>query len=69
MRDFLEEQGLAKNTIFIFTTDNGTANGRNVFNAGMTGGKGSSTDGGHRVPFLRALAERRNGQRSRRQPN
>ena len=52
MRDFLEEQGLAENTIFIFTTDNGTASGRNVFNAGMTGGKGSSTDGGHRVPFF-----------------
>ena len=52
MREFLEEQGLAENTIFIFTTDNGTANGRNVFNAGMTGGKGSSTDGGHRVPFF-----------------
>ena len=52
MRSFLKEQGLAENTIFIFTTDNGTANGRNVFNAGMTGGKGSSTDGGHRVPFF-----------------
>ena len=52
LRNFLEEQGLAENTIFIFTTDNGTATGRNVFNAGMKGGKGSSTDGGHRVPFF-----------------
>ena len=52
MRAFLQEQGLAENTIFIFTTDNGTASGRDVFNAGMKGGKGSSTDGGHRVPFF-----------------
>ena len=52
MRRFLAEEGLAENTIFIFTTDNGTASGRNVFNAGMKGGKGSSTDGGHRVPFF-----------------
>ena len=27
MRKFLEEKGVAENTIFIFTTDNGTAAG------------------------------------------
>ncbi|MBK1834481.1 arylsulfatase [Roseibacillus ishigakijimensis] len=52
MRDFLEEKGLAENTIFIFTTDNGTARGVHVNNAGMKAGKGSPYDGGHRVPFF-----------------
>ena len=52
MQQWLEEKGIAENTIFIFTTDNGTASGRNIFNAGMKGGKGSSSDGGHRVPFF-----------------
>ncbi len=52
MRAFLEEQGLAENTIFIFTTDNGTSSGAKVFNAGMRGQKGSEYDGGHRVPFF-----------------
>jgi len=52
MRRFLEEEGLAENTIFIFTTDNGTAAGKNVFNASMRDGKGSAYDGGHRVPFF-----------------
>lgn len=52
LRQWLAEQGLSENTIFIFMTDNGTANGRQVFNAGMRGGKGSEYDGGHRVPFF-----------------
>ena len=43
---------LADNTIFIFTTDNGTASGDEVYNAGMTGKKGSNKEGGHRVPFF-----------------
>lgn len=51
-RDLLRELGLASNTIFIFTTDNGTASGESVFNAGMRGKKGSEYDGGHRVPFF-----------------
>jgi hypothetical protein len=34
----------------IFLTDNGTAEGENIFNAGMRGKKGSPYDGGHRVP-------------------
>ena len=52
LRKFLKEEGLTENTIFIFTTDNGTAGGSKVFNAGMRGKKGSEYDGGHRVPFF-----------------
>ncbi len=52
LRKFLEKQGVADNTIFIFTTDNGTATGENIFNKGMRGKKGSEYDGGHRVPFF-----------------
>ncbi len=51
-RALLAELGIADNTIFIFTTDNGTATGARVFNAGMRGAKGSEYDGGHRVPFF-----------------
>ena len=51
-RALLEELGVADNTILIFTTDNGTAGGNRVFNAGMRGAKGSEYDGGHRVPFF-----------------
>lgn len=52
MREWLEDKGLAENTIFIFTTDNGTSSGAKVFNAEMRGAKGSEYDGGHRVPFF-----------------
>lgn len=52
LRQFLQEEGLAENTIFIFTTDNGSSSGWRVFNAGMRAGKGSEYDGGHRVPFF-----------------
>ena len=51
-RKLLAELGIADNTLFIFTTDNGTATGAKVFNAGMRGQKGSEYDGGHRVPFI-----------------
>ena len=51
-RKLLSDLGVASNTIFIFTTDNGTATGANVFNAGMKGRKGSEYDGGHRVPMF-----------------
>jgi arylsulfatase B len=51
-RKLLSDLGIAQNTIFIFTTDNGTASGANVFNAGMKGKKGSPYDGGHRVPMF-----------------
>ena len=52
LRAFLDDEGLTDNTIFIFTTDNGTATGAGVFNSEMRGRKGSEYDGGHRVPFF-----------------
>ncbi len=52
LRKLLKDRGVADNTIFIFTTDNGSASGDQVFNAGMRGKKGSAYDGGHRVPFF-----------------
>lgn len=52
LRELLEEKGAAENTIFIYTTDNGTAAGGKVFNSGMKGFKGSPYEGGHRVPFF-----------------
>ncbi|MCX7046351.1 MAG: arylsulfatase [Candidatus Sumerlaeota bacterium] len=50
LRAFLKAEGLDGNTLLIFITDNGTAEGEKVFNAGMRGKKGSPYDGGHRVP-------------------
>lgn len=50
LRAFLRAEGLCDNTLLIFLTDNGTAEGDRVFNAGMRGRKGSPYDGGHRVP-------------------
>ena len=52
LRAFLDEEQLTDNTIFIFTTDNGSSSGSKTFNAGMRNGKGSEYDGGHRVPFF-----------------
>jgi arylsulfatase B len=52
LREHLQAIGADRNTLFIFTTDNGTANGAAVFNAGMRGNKGSEYEGGHRVPFF-----------------
>jgi hypothetical protein len=51
LRSYLTENNLADNTIFIYTTDNGSAAGFKVFNANMRGHKNSAYDGGHRVPF------------------
>ncbi|WP_158973983.1 arylsulfatase [Cellulophaga sp. L1A9] len=48
----LDDLKLTDNTILIFTTDNGSAWGRNVYNADLKGGKGSVYDGGHRVPLF-----------------
>ena len=52
LRKWLKQKGIAKNTIFIFMTDNGTASGDKVYSGGMRGKKGSEYDGGHRVPFF-----------------
>lgn len=61
---FLEEKKLKENTILIFMTDNGTAQGAKVvgdrldgfvsegYNAGMRGIKASKYEGGHRVPLF-----------------
>lgn len=50
--EHVDALGLTDNTILIFLTDNGTSGGK--FNSGMRGHKGSSYDGGHRVPcFIR----------------
>ncbi len=51
-RALLVELGIARETLFVFTTDNGSATGATLFNAGMRGAKGSEYEGGHRVPFL-----------------
>ena len=53
LRRKLNDWNLARDTILIFMTDNGTAagmRGKDGFNAGMRGTKGSEYDGGHRVP-------------------
>ena len=52
LRDYLRKNNLESNTIFVYTTDNGTSTGEKIFNAGMRGKKGSAYDGGHRVPFF-----------------
>ena len=52
LRAFLDAEELTEDTIFIFTTDNGTSSGDKVFNAAMRGKKGSQYDGGHRVPLF-----------------
>jgi len=62
--NYLETAELIDNTILIFTTDNGTAQGARTeghrldgfikkgFNAGMRGIKASKYEGGHRVPLF-----------------
>ncbi len=52
LEEKLDELDIAENTILIFTTDNGTAGGNKVFDAGMKGSKGSVYEGGHRVPLF-----------------
>ena len=47
---FLQESGLAENTIVIFMTDNGGTAGVPLYNAGMRGNKTTFYEGGHRVP-------------------
>ncbi len=51
---FLDQRGLADDTIVIFMSDNGGTVGVSTWNAGMKGGKISMWEGGHRVPcFVR----------------
>ncbi|MEN8126199.1 MAG: arylsulfatase [Planctomycetota bacterium] len=50
LRKFLTDNDLADNTMIVYLTDNGSAQGTKIFNAGMRGGKGTLTEGGHRVP-------------------
>ncbi|YCM47108.1 arylsulfatase (plasmid) [Verrucomicrobiaceae bacterium 227] len=48
----LDEWQLSENTLLIFTTDNGSAKGARIFNAGMKGGKNTVSEGGSRVPLF-----------------
>ena len=52
LRKTLAEEGLDKNTMIVFMTDNGATGGKSLYNAGMRAGKGNVYDGGHRVPFF-----------------
>lgn len=52
LEDKLDALNLTDNTILIFTTDNGTAGGNKVYDAGLRGAKGSEYEGGHRVPLF-----------------
>ncbi|HDJ33419.1 MAG TPA: arylsulfatase [Bacteroidetes bacterium] len=52
LMEFLKKEGLEKNTILIFTTDNGSTQGPRYYNAGMRGMKTELYEGGHRVPFF-----------------
>ena len=48
----LKELGLDKNTLVIFTSDNGPNTGKGGSAGPMAGGKGSTLEGGVRVPFV-----------------
>jgi arylsulfatase A-like enzyme len=54
LRALLARNGLDRNTILLFMTDNGSAR-RASFDPGLRGVKGSQYDGGHRVPFFLRL--------------
>lgn len=50
--NFLKVNNEWENTIFIFTSDNGSTLWQQEYNAGMRGKKASEYEGGHRVPFF-----------------
>jgi arylsulfatase len=52
LRNFLKKEGLDKNTILIFLTDNGSTFGSDYYDAGMRGRKTELWEGGHRVPLF-----------------
>lgn len=52
LRGFLQEQGVERDTILMFMTDNGSTFGPTYYNAGMRGKKTELWEGGHRVPFF-----------------
>lgn len=49
---FLKSNDLWENTIFIFSSDNGSTLWQQEYNAGMRGKKASVYEGGHRVPLF-----------------
>ena len=62
LMDKLDKWNLSGNTLLIFMTDNGSAQGSQVFNAGMKGAKGTPHEGGSRVPlFLRLPGKIKSG--------
>jgi arylsulfatase len=52
IRNFLSDNNLEKNTIFIFLTDNGSIFSTQYYDAGMRGMKTQLWEGGHRVPLF-----------------
>ncbi len=50
--DYLDAQGLTRNTLLVYMSDNGTVERTGFYSAGMRGRKGSLYEGGHRVPFF-----------------
>jgi len=50
MMQKLQEWKLEENTLVIFMTDNGSAHGSRIYNAGMRAAKGTPYNGGTRVP-------------------
>lgn len=50
LRKKLAEWGIEEDTLLIFLTDNGTAVGHAIYNAGMKGNKNTPQEGGTRVP-------------------
>jgi len=50
LRGYLRIQGIERDTILIYMTDNGSTFGPLYYNAGMRGAKATLFEGGHRVP-------------------